>query len=65
MSNPEMMIMAAGGGGPVNEADVFRKLRTMALLDKHNMEANENASSAEFSEDSIGTDRTTSARNKK
>ena len=59
-----MIIMAAGGGGPVDEADVFRKLRTMAQIDKFNMEANENASSAEFSADSIGTDRS-SARNKR
>ena len=59
-----MMIMAAGGGGPVDQADVFRKLRTIAQIDKFNLEANENASSAEFSADSIGTDRST-ARNQR
>ena len=65
-ANPEMMIMAAGGGGPMDETEIIRSLKTIARIDKFNDEENRvrGSSSEERSADSFQTDRS-SVHNKK
>ena len=61
-----MMIMAAGGGGSMDETEIIRSLKTIARIDKFNEEENRirASSSEERSADSFGTDRS-SVYNKK